>query len=228
MNSNSDYSITSIPPSILVTAQTDTDNFSNVNKSLNDRTTNIWQNDTTLVKAYGHFANNQIQGGIVNWIEGGIWNLGIVKVKASNNNTMASNMTAEFTANFTMIKPDGSLSHSHVINNFESDDVIFAGKDIVVLGIADIHSDNGTEYSKVPITIHLMGKKVLGLMIDVTKTDNHFAGRSEMYGTLISGVGLDNSTTSVGNDSIMKYNNMSLESNNTYGTNPNSMDHMIH
>lgn len=226
INSNRDYPITSISQSFLVTAQTDTDNFSNVNKSSNDRTANTQQNDTTLVKAYGHFANNQIQDGIVTWIEGGIWNLDIVK--ASNNNTMTSNMTAGFTANFTMIKPDGSLSHSHVINNFKSDDIIFAGKDIVVLGIADIHSDNGTEYSKVPITIHLMGKKVLGLMIDVTKTDSHFAGSSEMYGTLISGVGLDNSTTSVGSSSLTKENSMSLESNNTYRTNPNSMAHMAH
>ena len=41
-------------------------------------------------------------------------------------------MTAVFNANFTMIKPDGSLSHSHFINNFSSNNVIFAGNDIIV------------------------------------------------------------------------------------------------
>ena len=103
-------------------------------------------------------------------------------------------MSATFDANFTMIKPDGSLSHNHLINNFTSDNVIFAGNDIVVTGIADIHTDNGTEYEQVPITIHLMGKKVLGLMIDVNKTGGHFSSSNEMYGTLISGIGLDNSS----------------------------------
>ena len=104
-------------------------------------------------------------------------------------------MSATFSANFTMIKPDGSLSHNHVINNFTSNDVIFAGNDIVVTGISSIHSDNGTEYTQVPITIHLMGKKVLGLMIDVNKTKSHFSSSNEMFGTLISGIGLDSYNT---------------------------------
>lgn len=224
MNSNSD-SLIFIPSSFLVTAQTDADNLSNFNNPLKHKPLNIQQNDTSVVKAYGHFANNQIKDDVVTWIEGGMWNLNIVK-KSNNSSEMNSNWTAEFTANFTMIKPDGSLSHSHVINNFESEDVIFAGKDIVVLGIADIHFDNGTEYSKVPITIHLMGKKVLGLMIDVAKTESHFASANEMYGTLISGIGLDNSTA-VSNDSAM-YDGISQKSNNTYSTNPNSMVHTIH
>ena len=52
-------------------------------------------------------------------------------------------MTAVFNANFTMIKPDGNLSHSYLINNFISNNVIFAGNDIIVTGIADIHSNVG-------------------------------------------------------------------------------------
>jgi hypothetical protein len=92
-----------------------------------------------------------------------------------------------------MIRPDGSLSHNHVINNFTSTNVIFAGNDIVITGISDINSNNGTEYEQVPMTIHLMGKRVLGLMIDVNKTGGHFAGSNEMFGTLISGIGLESS-----------------------------------
>ena len=45
-----------------------------------------------------------------------------------------------------------------------------------------------------------MGKKVLGLMIDVAKTKGHFASPNEMYGTLISGIGLDNSNTNKTNN----------------------------
>jgi len=69
-------------------------------------------------------------------------------------------MTAVFNANFTMIKPDGSFSHSHFINNFSSNDIIFAEKDIIVTGIDNVHSNIGLEFKQIPITAHLRGKKV--------------------------------------------------------------------
>jgi hypothetical protein len=84
------------------------------------------------------------------------------------------------------------LSHSHNINNFVSKNAIITDKDIVVMGIADIFSDdNNNEYKSVPLTIHLMGNEVLGLTIDVGKTKGHFSSSNEMFGTLISGIGLD-------------------------------------
>ena len=228
--SNSDSSfIPSITQSYLVTAQTDGDNPSKFNEMLNHNSSSTQQNDTSIVKAYGHFANNQIKDNVVTWIEGGMWNLNIEEIK--NRSVTAPNMTAEFTANFTMIKPDGSLSHNHIINKFKSDNVIFAGNDIVITGTSDIHSDNGIEYSQVPITVHLMGKRVLGLMIDVNKTGGHFSGDHEMFGTMISGFGLDNSTTSVSNDSSSTMNDgVATKSNNNSSTNTNmnSMAHMTH
>ena len=142
------------------------------------------QNKSKIIKAFGHFANNQIQdGGIVTWIQGGFWELKINgtvdnNVKNTNNTQLNNNNSrnANFVANFTMIKPDGSLSHNHVIQNFISDKVILTEKDIVVMGIADIYSDdNNNEYKNVPLTIHLMGNKVLGLTIDVGKTKGHFS-----------------------------------------------------
>ncbi len=101
--------------------------------------------------------------------------------------------TADFSANFTMIKPDGSLSHEHMIKNFTSDNVILAENDIIVTGITDIYTNNNStlEYKQISITVHLMGKKVLGLMIDVKKTERHFASSNELFGTLISGTGLE-------------------------------------
>jgi hypothetical protein len=51
-------------------------------------------------------------------------------------------MTAVFNANFTKIKPDG-VSHSHFINNFSSNNIIFAENDIIVTGIDNIHSNIG-------------------------------------------------------------------------------------
>ena len=163
------------------------------------------QNNSKMIKAFGHFANNQIKDGVVTWIQGGFWELTINNItndisssnpNNNNNNILINNNNskADFIANFTMIKPDGSLSHNHNIGNFISDKVILTDKDIVVIGIADIYSDdNKNEYKSVPLTIHLMGNKVLGLTIDVSKTEGHFSSQNEMFGTLISGIGLDTS-----------------------------------
>jgi hypothetical protein len=178
------------------------------------------QNESKTVMASGHFANNQMEDGTVTWIQGGLWNLEIDN--SSNKNLKNQNMSATFDANFTMIRPDGSLSHNHIISNLTSDNVIFAGNDIVVTGVSDIYTDNGTEYEQVPITIHLMGKQVLGLMIDVNKTDGHFSSSNEMYGTLISGIGLDNSS----NNNNTSANGRTTESNNSSIT--NSMVQMMH
>jgi hypothetical protein len=167
------------------------------------------QNKSKIIKAFGHFANNQINDGIVTWIQGGFWELTINNITNndnnnnnlnSNNNILINNNShqTDFIANFTMVKPDGSLSHNHNIKNFISDKVIVTDKDIVVMGIADIYSNDSntiSEYKNVPLTIHLMGKKVLGLTMDVSKTEGHFASPNEMFGTLISGVGLDTSSS---------------------------------
>ncbi len=103
-----------------------------------------------------------------------------------------------------MIKPDGTLSHNHNINNFVSKNVIITAKDIVVMGIADIYSDdNNNEYKSVPLTIHLMGNKVLGLTIDVGKTKGHFSSSNEIFGTLISGLGWDASVDNSINKTMM-------------------------
>ena len=169
------------------------------------------QNNSKLIKAFGHFANNQIKDGIVTWIQGGFWELKIsdtTNSNVNNNNIQLINNNSSkvnFIANFTMIKPDGSLSHNHNIQNFISDKVILTDKDIVVMGIADIYSDDdNNEYKSVPLTIHLMGNKVLGLTIDVGKTKGHFSSSNEMFGTLISGIGLDTSDNSI-NKTMMKH-----------------------
>jgi hypothetical protein len=108
-----------------------------------------------------------------------------------------------------MIKPDGSMSHDHIINNFTADNVIITDKDVVITGIADISSNGKILYPQVPLMIHLMGMKVLGLTIDVSKTEGHFSGSSEMFGTLISGVGLHDSDSNNIATTIYQNNNMS-------------------
>ena len=159
--------------------------------------------NTGKIEASGHFANNQISNGVVTWIQGGFWSFSVFVPQTTLDKSTLKSYQADFEANFTMIKPDGSLSHEHVIDNFMSNNVIFAGNDIVITGIADIHSSNSVEYSEVPITIHLMGKRVLGLMIDVNSTDGHFSSTNELFGTLISGIGLNHSDSEPGGQHLM-------------------------
>jgi hypothetical protein len=151
------------------------------------------------IHASGHFANNQIQNGSVTWIQGGLWDLVVhnntnINNQISNNTAAASvsSPKAAFSANFTMVKPDGSESHIHSINNFVSNDVIIGGGDMVITGIGNIYSDGILKYKQVPITVHLMGRQhVLGLIIDTVKTENHYASTHEMFGTLINGTGME-------------------------------------
>ena len=88
-----------------------------------------------------------------------------------------------------------NISHNHIIKNFLSNNVFLTGNDIVVTGTADIHSDIGLEYDQVPLIVHLMGKKVLGLTIDVSETEGHFSSSNEMFGTFISGIDIDGSNS---------------------------------
>jgi hypothetical protein len=188
----------------------------------------LQQPNKVVVEASGHFANNQIENGTVTWIQGGLWHLEIydnsTTSNPNNNGTtsiMNNNYTADFSSNFTMVRPNGSLSHEHMIRNFTSDNVILTENDIVVTGITDIYSNNNStlEYNQVPITVHLMGKKVLGLMIDVQKTERHFASSNELFGTLISGTGLEDTELLLQEN---KKNNNNIEMEGTMNMMPHS------
>ncbi|HZA64402.1 MAG TPA: hypothetical protein VE573_16120 [Nitrososphaeraceae archaeon] len=186
-----------------------------LSQSSHDKQQQQQQQPNKVIESSGHFANNQIENGTVTWIQGGLWHLDIYNSTTSNpyNETISMNniYTANFSANFTMIKPDGSLSHEHMIKNFTSDNVILAENDIIVTGITDIYTNNNStlEYNQVPITVHLMGKKVLGLMIDVKKTERHFASSNELFGTLISGTGLEDTKLLLQSDK--NNNNMKMD-----------------
>jgi hypothetical protein len=155
------------------------------------------QQQVKVIEATGHFANNQIENGSVTWIQGGLWHLAIYNSTNDGSNSNGGNpnnnnaVKANFTANFTMVKPDGSLSHEHLVKNFASNNVIISGGNLIVTGISDIYSNGNLKYNQVPVAVHLMGKHhVLGLTIDTNKTGRHFASSNEIFGTLIYGNGL--------------------------------------
>jgi hypothetical protein len=180
------------------------------------------QQQVKVIEADGHFANNQIENGSVTWIQGGLWHLEIFNSTTNINSANADKNSinaakADFTANFTMVKPDGSLSHEHSIKNFASNNVMIAGGDVIIPGIGDIYTNNVLKYKHIPIMVHLMGKHhVLGVTIDTNKTGRHFASSNEMFGTLIRGTGLQ---------TIERSHQNSNNNNNTMSMNGMSMTH---
>jgi len=171
------------------------------------------QPQSKIMEASGHFANNQIENDSVTWIQGGLWHLAVYTSSSSSPNNMTS-AKAVFSGNFTMVKPDGSQTHEHSVNDFRSNNVIIAGGDMIITGIGNIYENAELKYKEVPITVHLMGKEhVLGLIIDTVKTDRHFVSDHEMFGTLINGYGLEKIEKTLpvqGNSKGMSMNGMSM------------------
>ena len=172
-----------------------------------------------VIEAAGHFANNQIENSSVTWIQSGLWHLVIFNSTTNINSANADKNSinaakAYFTANFTMVKPDGSLSHEHSIKNFASNNVLIAGGDLIIPGIGDIYTNSVLKYKHIPIMVHLMGKHhVLGVTIDTNKTGRHFASSNEMFGTLIRGTGIqmvEKSEQNNNNNNTMSMNGMSM------------------
>jgi hypothetical protein len=141
------------------------------------------QPQSKMIEATGHFANNQIENDSVTWIQGGLWHLAVYNSSSSSSNNVTS-AKAIFSGNFTMVKPDGSQTHEHSVNDFRSNNVIIAGGDMIITGIGNIYENAELKYKG--------GKEhVLGLIIDAVKTDRHFVSDHEMFGTLIKGSGLE-------------------------------------
>jgi hypothetical protein len=177
--------------SIIAYPQTESISVSTSNSSEQQLTPQ--QPQSKVIEALGHFANNLIENASVSWVQGGLWHMAVYNSSSSSAFPNTTNSAkATFSANFTMVKPDGSETHEHSVRDFTSDNVIIAGGDMIITGIGNIYENGELEYGQVPITVHLMGKEhVLGLIIDTVKTNRHFVSNHEMFGTLIKGTGLE-------------------------------------
>jgi hypothetical protein len=96
----------------------------------------IQQPQSKVIEASGHFANNQIENDSVSWIQGGLWHLAVYNSSSSPSSlNSTTGAKATFSGNFTMVKPDGSQTHEHSVNDFTSNNVMIAGGDMIITGI---------------------------------------------------------------------------------------------
>jgi hypothetical protein len=191
--------------------------YKNIVSNTSSSEQQMQQSQSKAIEASGHFANNQIENDSVSWIQGGLWHLAVYNSSSSTSSPNSTNNSAKaiFSGNFTMVKPDGTETHEHSVSDFTSNNVIIAGGDMIITGIGNVYENAVLKYRQVPITVHLMGKEhVLGLIIDAVKTDRHFVSNHEMFGTLISGTGLDRiEKTLVSSPQQQKNNNKGMNMN---------------
>lgn len=112
----------------------------------------------------------------VTWLLSGDWNL----VTNSNSNNMTT-----FDAAFTKLTTNGTMKHSHKINNFTSSSSTsniptdmnkFSGK-------ADVYFNDDLAWKQAKMNLTLLSDEVLKIDIDSTDIDNHFHG-DPIYGVV--------------------------------------------
>lgn len=183
-------------------AQTDFDSNNNtsiIGNPIASNTSNIRDVkqgfESDMIKAAGHFINNQIKSDTISWVQNGTWKLEVKSIdnNSNNNSKDKTNLVADFDANFTIVKPYENSSYNLSIDNLSTANVIHYNNDIVVMGISNIHSDEEIEYNRVPVTVYLLNKKILHLTTDVNKSSDDNSNDNDIHGTFIMGVGISNS-----------------------------------
>src|SRR5919197_1138938 len=106
------------------------------------------QSQPKAIEASGHFANNQIENDSVSWIQGGLWYLAVYNSSSSSSPNNGTGAKAVFSGNFTMVKPDGSQTHEHSVDDFRSNNVIISGGDMVITGIGNIYENTVLKYTQ--------------------------------------------------------------------------------
>jgi hypothetical protein len=66
-------------------------------------------------------------------------------------------------------KTGWKFTHEHFIKDFNSTKILIEKK-IIINGIADIYSGKSLDYKEIPIIVNLKNNTVLGLTIDMDKT----------------------------------------------------------
>jgi hypothetical protein len=105
------------------------------------------------------------------WIVSGVWDF---------KNINSSSPT--FNATFNMVMLNGSAPHKHTITDFKmTGSPTKKNTASTYNGTATVSLKKGP-VTGVPISIKLMGPQAMSLLIDPTKTENHF-GNTPIYGT---------------------------------------------
>ena len=140
--------------------------------------------DTGMMMGEAQLAKGQIASvqlgtnGQPEWIQSGFWVMRMLSPSSGSDQP-----TAWLIAKFSMVRPDGTAMHSHIIYNFTTSEMTMEGNSTNVLkGFATVTMKDGP-VSGVPLTIKVYNGAVIGIWIGPDKVDGHFA-TSPIYGIL--------------------------------------------
>jgi len=154
-----------------------------------DKGNNMSSNSTTMMTegmsmthraAVGQIANVQLDSnGEAAWIQSGIW-----VMRASFGQNATEPQSVSLIARFTMVQPDGTARHMHMIYGFKPTEFTAEQNNTihVIKGTATVTMRDGP-VSDVPLTIKVFSGSVIGLWIGPDKVDGHF-GSDPIYGVL--------------------------------------------
>jgi hypothetical protein len=152
-------------------------------KSMSNNSTTMMTTDEismTHRAAVGNIANVQLDSdGKPAWIQSGIW---VMRASFAENATEPQSVS--LMARFTMVQPDGTARHMHMISGFKPTEFTTEQNDTihVLKGTATVTMKDGP-VSDVPLTIKIFNGSVIAVWIGPDKVDGHF-GSDPIYGIL--------------------------------------------
>ena len=113
------------------------------------------------------------------WILTGHWKTNLLNMSENDQNNSSA-----FSTSFEMTMLDGKNSHTHTLTNFAMTNKSTENNaTIVFTGTSSVSLRNGIAQN-IPTTIKIMGDKVISIVVDPSKVDNHF-GNTPIYGTVM-------------------------------------------
>jgi hypothetical protein len=124
------------------------------------------------------------ENGKPDWIITGHWKTNLLSENASKKvtgNTTSPFERSPFDAQMEMIRLNGTAGHTHTITNFVLANMSQPNSMTKVFNGTSTASMREGPVTDIPITIRIMGDKVISIWLDPSRVENHY-GNTPIYG----------------------------------------------
>jgi hypothetical protein len=127
------------------------------------------------------------ENGKPDWIITGHWKTNLLSENASKKvtgNTTSPFERSPFDAQMEMIRLNGTAGHTHTITNFVLANMSQPNNITKVFNGTSTASMREGPVTDIPITIRIMGDKVISIWLDPSRVENHY-GNTPIYGIVM-------------------------------------------
>jgi hypothetical protein len=127
------------------------------------------------------------ENGKPDWIITGHWKTNLLSENASKKvtgNTTSPFERSPFDAQMEMIRLNGTAGHTHTITNFVLANMSQPNNITKVFNGTSTASMREGPVTNIPITIRIMGDKVISIWLDPSRVENHY-GNTPIYGIVM-------------------------------------------